>query len=152
MTAIAPISCNRCPPNITTGSRERGANLSTRYSGIFGADGSTGSSRSSSDFGIRYTPKAQHHITTRVADDLLHSILGPGKGHKAYRGNGRKASNSQNHRAELPVSLSFITCAGAIRTYLMTYTPRRLCKWPSHISHLVRQTFELGLALKRTIS
>jgi hypothetical protein len=94
MTAIAPISCNRCPPNITTGSRERGANLSTRYSGIFGADGSTGSSRSSSDFGIRYTPKAQHHITTRVADDLLHSILGPGKGHKAYRGNGRNQSKS----------------------------------------------------------
>ena len=30
--AIAPISCNRCPPSITTGSRERGANLSTRYS------------------------------------------------------------------------------------------------------------------------
>jgi len=50
-------------------------------------------------------------------------------------------ATSQNHRAELPVSLSFITCAGAIRTYLMTYTPRRLCKWPSHISHLVRQTF-----------
>jgi hypothetical protein len=42
MTVIAPTSCNRCPPNITTGSRESGANLSTRYSGIFAEDGSTG--------------------------------------------------------------------------------------------------------------
>ena len=43
--AIAPISCNRCPPSITTGSRERGANLSTRYSGICAA-GTSGFSRS----------------------------------------------------------------------------------------------------------
>jgi hypothetical protein len=62
MMAIAPISCNRCPPNITTGSRERGANLSTRYSGIFAADGSTGSWRSSSDFGIQH-PKKLHIIS-----------------------------------------------------------------------------------------
>ena len=48
MTAMAPISCNRWPPNMTTGSRESGANLSTRCSGTFAEDGSGGSSRSSS--------------------------------------------------------------------------------------------------------
>ena len=35
--ALTPISCNRCPPNTVTGSRESGANLSTRYSGMLGA-------------------------------------------------------------------------------------------------------------------
>jgi hypothetical protein len=67
MTAIAPISCNRCPPNITTGSRERGANLSTRYSGIFAEDGSTGSSRWSSDFGIQHPKAAASYHCARVA-------------------------------------------------------------------------------------
>jgi hypothetical protein len=37
---------------MTTGSRESGANLSTRCSGTFAEDGSGGSSRSSSDFGM----------------------------------------------------------------------------------------------------
>src|SRR5262249_56975010 len=54
MTAIAPITCSRCPPNTTTGSRERGENLSTRYSGIFAAECSTGSSRSLSGFAIQH--------------------------------------------------------------------------------------------------
>ena len=60
MTAMAPISCNWWPPNMTTGSRESGANLSTRCSGTFAEDGSGGSSRSSSDFGM-----CVHHVTMR---------------------------------------------------------------------------------------
>ena len=43
---------------MTTGSRERGANLSTRYSGIFAKDGSIGSSPSLSDVGIQHPEAA----------------------------------------------------------------------------------------------